>query len=71
MSQHFEGQRFSDVPLDFTQFLSGRLGLSTSSTLSMLGSFLVDFQPSGHRPELVLSARPPLPSDVIHQPEQP
>ncbi len=33
--------------LDFTLFLSERLHLSTPATLSLLGSFLLTFEPSG------------------------
>jgi hypothetical protein len=32
---------------DFTQFLSARLNLAPRDTLALLGSFLVNFEPSG------------------------
>jgi hypothetical protein len=46
MSDKPEGERSGELPLDFTQFLSRRLGVETSRTLAMLGSFLVEFEPS-------------------------
>ena len=46
MSDKPEGERSGELPLDFTQFLSGRLGVETSRTLAMLGSFLVEFESS-------------------------
>jgi len=47
MSEKDEGETLTDLPLDFTQFLSGRLGLGTSATLSELGSYLLSFEPRG------------------------
>jgi hypothetical protein len=49
MSDKPEGERSGELPLDFTQFLSGRLGVETSRTLAMLGSFLVEFESSRRR----------------------
>jgi hypothetical protein len=46
MSDKPDWERSGELPLDFTQFLSGRLGVETSRTLAMLGSFLVEFEPS-------------------------
>jgi hypothetical protein len=45
----------SDVPLDFIEFLTARLGVGQEPALSELGSFLVTFKPSttrGNRHEL-------------------
>jgi hypothetical protein len=39
----------TDVPLDFIEFLSARLGVSHEPALSALGSFLVTFKPSTTR----------------------
>jgi hypothetical protein len=39
----------TDVPLDFIEFLSARLGVSREPALSALGSFLVTFKPSTNR----------------------
>lgn len=59
MSEKHEGKTVGELPLDFTQFLSGRLGTDTGATLSVLGAFLVSFEPSGRRPPgLALPSRP-------------
>ena len=58
MSEMHEGERVGELPLDFTQFLSNRLGTETGHTLSMLGAFLLSFEPSG-RPPGITSSRPP------------
>lgn len=34
-----------DVPLDFGEFLGRRLGVETGKALSLLGSFLITFEP--------------------------
>src|SRR5262245_1483700 len=47
----------ADIPLDFTQFLSHRLGLETSATLSVLGSYLLSFEPQRRYPRQGGSAR--------------
>ena len=41
-----------DETTDFTQFLSARLKLEPRDTLAVLGSFLVNFEPSGNYPAL-------------------
>lgn len=59
MSEKHEGKTAGDLPLDFTQFLSGRLGTDAGAALSALGAFLVSFEPSGRRPSgLTLPSRP-------------
>jgi len=40
--------RIEDVPLDFAEFLSRRHGVETGKALSMLGSFLVAYEPLGN-----------------------
>jgi len=45
MSEKHVVSRSDEIPLDFTQYLSRRLGLETQTTLSMLGSFLLSFEP--------------------------
>lgn len=40
-----DGSIGTDVPTDFIQFLNKRLGLQTQTTLSLLGTFLLDFRP--------------------------
>ncbi len=37
--------RIDDVPLDFAEFLSRRQGVETGKALSMLGSFLLAYEP--------------------------
>lgn len=39
-----------ELPLDFTQFLSGRLGVERDGTLAILGAFLLEFEPSARPP---------------------
>jgi hypothetical protein len=41
----------SELPLDFTQFLSERLSLEPPATLAMLGTFLLNFEPTRPRPQ--------------------
>jgi hypothetical protein len=48
MSEMHEGTT-SELPLDFTQFLSSRLGTDAGNTLSLLGTFLLEFEPAGPR----------------------
>lgn len=50
MSEMQAGDRVEEVPLDFAEFLSRRLGVETGSALSMLGSFLLTFEPHGKHP---------------------
>jgi len=40
-------QSTSELPLDFTQFLSERLSLEPPATLAVLGTFLLSFEPTG------------------------
>ena len=47
MSETNEGAISSELPLDFTLFLSGRLGLDPSAILSTLGNFLLSFERDG------------------------
>jgi len=53
-----------ELPLDFTQFLSERLSLEPPATLAVLGTFLLNFEPSGSYPTLAhpsgSSSSPPL-----------
>ncbi len=49
MSETFEGTTVGELPLDFTQFLSARLGTDTNEALLALGSFLLTFESSGRR----------------------
>lgn len=39
----------SDIPLDFLEFLTARLGVGQEPALSELGSFLLTFKPSTNR----------------------
>jgi len=48
----------SDIPLDFVEFLSGRLGTGKESALSALGAFLVTFEPSVRREAPSASSTP-------------
>ena len=57
MSEMQHGSSVDEVPLDFTEFLSRRLGMETGTALSVLGSFLLTFQPLG-RAQSRASARP-------------
>jgi hypothetical protein len=43
-----------DMPLDFTRYLSERLGLSEHETTALLGAWLLTYEPLGEREE-----RPP------------
>lgn len=52
-----QGGSVEEVPLDFTEFLSRRLGVETGMALSVLGTFLVAFEPLGSLPARA-SARP-------------
>jgi hypothetical protein len=47
MSEMQQRGSVEDTPLDFTEFLSRRLGMETGTTLSMLGAFLLTFEPQG------------------------
>jgi hypothetical protein len=47
MSEMHDNGSIEEVPLDFTEFLSRRLGMETGTALSVLGSFLVTFEPLG------------------------
>lgn len=58
MSERQEGESFGDLPLDFTRYLSGRLGVEEPVTLSVLGSFLLSFEPTSRRPEQRASRQP-------------
>lgn len=49
MSETHESTTVCELPLDFTQFLSARLGTDTGEALSALGSFLLAFEPSARR----------------------
>ena len=40
-----------EIPCDFTQFLSQRLSLEPPATLAVLGAFLVNFEPTGRKPQ--------------------
>jgi hypothetical protein len=56
-----------DLPLDFTRFLSGRLGMEPGGTLALLGDFLLEFEPSGRHhsgeaPSIFAAASSPNPS---------
>ncbi len=48
MSEPSSSNRIEDMPLDFAEFLSRRHGVETGKALSMLGSFLVTYEPLGH-----------------------
>lgn len=65
MSEKDEGETFTDLPLDFTQFLSGRLGLDASATLSTLGSYLLSFEPRGEYSSRVAVNRSSPPADCM------
>ena len=45
-----EGDWVKDVPLDFGEFLSERLGVETGKALALLGAFLLTFEPTGQFP---------------------
>ena len=49
MPETHRGEPSDDLPLDFTGFLSHRLGVERDLALSVLGAFLLEFEPS-HRP---------------------
>jgi hypothetical protein len=57
MSEMQQGGSVEEVPLDFTEFLSRRLGMEQGPALSVLGSFLLTFEPSGPAPTRA-AARP-------------
>jgi hypothetical protein len=44
-------EQATELPLDFTQFLSERLSLEPPATLAMLGTFLLNFEPTRPRPK--------------------
>ena len=56
MSEMEQGGSTDEVPLDFTEFLSRRLGMETGNALAVLGSFLITFEPLGQR--IAAAARP-------------
>lgn len=47
MLEQHESTVPEDLPLDFTQFLSERMGIEPATTLSLLGSCLLSFEPTG------------------------
>jgi hypothetical protein len=49
MSETTESTTVCELPLDFTQFLSARLGTDSGEALSALGAFLLAFEPSERR----------------------
>lgn len=49
MSETHESTTVCELPLDFTQFLSARLGTERGEALSVLGAFLLTFEPSTRR----------------------
>ena len=40
-----------DLPLDFTRYLSQRLGLTSEQAADILGAWLKDYEPVSCRPE--------------------
>lgn len=40
-----------DLPIDFTRYLSQRLGLTAEEAANVLGSWLKDYEPVSCRPE--------------------
>ena len=40
-----------DLPIDFTRYLSQRLGLSAEEAANVLGAWLKDYEPVSCRPE--------------------
>ena len=48
MSESFATEQ--ELPLDFTRFLSGRLGMEPDGTLALLGTFLIEFEPTARPP---------------------
>lgn len=53
MSENFATEQ--ELPLDFTRFLSGRLGMEPDGILAVLGEFLLGFEPSARPPAGALS----------------
>ena len=47
MLEPSSSKRIEEVPLDFAEFLSRRQGVETGKALSMLGSFLLAYEPRG------------------------
>jgi len=47
MSEMQQGGSVDEMPLDFTEYLSRRLGMETGPVLSVLGAFLLTFEPQG------------------------
>ena len=45
MLEPSSSNRIEEVPLDFAEFLSRRQGVEASKALSMLGSFLLAYEP--------------------------
>lgn len=52
MSEKHDASLMPDPSLDFTHFLSGRLGTDANTALSALGAFLLTFEPSWRRSTL-------------------
>jgi len=53
MLEPSSSHRVDEVPLDFAEFLSRRQGVETGKALSMLGSFLLAYEPLGGEPALL------------------
>lgn len=51
MLDELASEQASELPLDFTRFLSQRLSLEPPATLAMLGTFLLTFEPTRVRPQ--------------------
>jgi len=49
MSEKHDATASPDLSVDFTQFLSGRLGTDVNTALAALGAFLMTFEPSWRR----------------------
>jgi hypothetical protein len=64
MSEMQQGGSVEEMPLDFTEFLSRRLGTETGTTLSVLGAFLLTFEPQGPVP--ARAATRPLQQPVLY-----
>jgi hypothetical protein len=51
-----------DLPVDFTRYLSERLGLSAEEAADVLGAWLKDYEPVSCRPEGTSRRGAPAPS---------
>jgi hypothetical protein len=51
-----------DLPIDFTRYLSQRLGLSAEEAANLLGAWLKDYEPVSCRPEGVSRRSSPVAS---------